>query len=130
LIVRKVILNLNLNTPFDVLNEKRRIAHDLFEGRCYICWRNYGNGFAFHHKEYDPTRKTHKNFKNTIDYNRYILPEVITFSDRFYLLCKICHARIDQPRYGYLGHMAKDKLERLYQVAKETVPEPRKTRGK
>ena len=128
MIVKKVILNLNLRGALDVVNEKLRVARELFEGRCYVCRKPFGNGFAFHHNEYDPNRKTHKDFKNTIDYNRYVLPEVIAHAERFYLLCKICHARIDQPRYGYLGHITKDRLERLFEVARKTIPGPRKTR--
>lgn len=125
MLVKKVILNLNLQFAVDVLTEKRRVAIELFEGRCYICRKNYGKGFAYHHKEYDPFRKTHSDFRSTVDYNRYVLPEIVTYPQRFRLLCKICHARIDQPRYGYLGHIADDKLDRLYEVAKETIPKPR-----
>ena len=110
--------------------EKERIAREVFEGRCFICQLKYGKGFAFHHLEYDPERKTHNDFKNSHEYNAYIFPELLEFPYRFYLLCKICHARIDQPRYGYLGHIAKDRLERLYIVARATIPGPKKPRKK
>lgn len=113
-----------------VVAEKRRLAIEVFDGKCYICQKPYGSGFAFHHKKYDPNRKKHSDFKNTIEYNAYVIPEIISDPDRFRLLCKICHARIDQPRYGYLGHIPKDRLDRLYEVAKETIPGPKKTRKK
>ncbi len=92
-----------------------------------MCHKPYGMWFAFHHKEYDPTRKTHKDFKNTTEYNRYVIPEVIANPGRFRLLCKVCHARIDQPRRGYLGHLKKDILIRTFIAAFETIP---KARGK
>jgi hypothetical protein len=53
---------------------------------------------------------------------------VEAYPERFYLLCKICHARIDQPRYGYLGHINKERLERLFEVARKTIPGPKKKR--
>jgi len=128
--ITKVILNLHLTDSVSVVTEKRRVAIELFAGRCYICLRPFQPGFAFHHREYDPERKTHKDFKNTIEYNRYVIPEVVAYPERFRLLCKVCHARIDQPRYGYLGHIDKGRLARLYEVANETIPGPRKTRTK
>jgi hypothetical protein len=109
-----------------IYNEKERIAHEHFAGQCFICQLKYGSGFAFHHLEYDPERKTHKDFKSSLEYNVYMFPEILEFPYRFYLLCRICHARIDQPRYGFLGHISKDRLERLYIVARDTIPGPRK----
>ena len=111
-----------------IYEEKRRIAHDVYGGQCYICQTRYGSGHAFHHIEYDPSRKTHKDFTYTWDYNAYMFPEVLQYPERFYLLCKICHARIDQPRYGYLGHIKKDRLERLFEVAFKTIPAPKKSK--
>lgn len=116
-------------TNNSVLQEKKRVAEELFEDRCFICRKPYGKGFAFHHEIYDESRKTHSDFPNTIAYNRYVLPEIIASPERFWLLCKICHAKIDQPRFGYLGHMDKDKLARLFLVAQRTTPKPKKTRG-
>jgi hypothetical protein len=112
-----------------IYTKKEQVARDLFDGRCFVCQKPYGKGFAFHHKSYDPQRKTHKDFKNSTAYNNYVIPEIINCPDRFRLLCKICHARIDQPRLGYLGHMKKDKLIRLFIASFETIPKPRKNGG-
>jgi hypothetical protein len=109
---------------------KEELAREQYSGKCFMCHKPYGKGFAFHHKEYDPTRKTHRDFKNTLDYNRYVIPEIISCPNRFRLLCKNCHAKIDQPRFGYLGHMKKDKLIRTFMVAFETIPKKRPRKGK
>ena len=128
MIVRKGMISKSLFGLEAVYKEKKRIADEYFEGRCYICEKKFGKGFAYHHLDYDPERKNHKDFKNTVDYNRYVLPEVEAYPERFYLLCRICHARIDQPRYGYLGHIDKERLERLFEVARKTIPGPKKKR--
>jgi len=119
-----------LPTAESVLAEKKRVAKELFEGRCYICRKPFGKGFAFHHEDYVEGRKTHKDFPNTIDYNRYILPEVIVYPERFWCLCKTDHARIDHWRSGMLAHLPKDVLARLFLVAYRTIPKPKRTRTK
>jgi hypothetical protein len=130
LIIKKAILNQWLPTNDSVLREKKRVALEFFDGKCFVCPKKYGKGFAYHHVEYDPTRKTHSDFKTTIEYNRYVLPEIIAEPDRFYLLCKTCHARVDHWRSGQLGHLPKDQLARLFMVAYRTIPKPRKPRGR
>jgi glycosyltransferase involved in cell wall biosynthesis len=129
LIINKTILNIKLPTSESVYAKKREIAEKLYRGWCWGCHKFYENNFAFHHIEYDPLRKTHKDFPNTVNYNRYIIPEVIAYPERFRLACKVCHARNDQPRYGYLGHMKKDKLIRVFIMAFETIPKPRGKNG-
>ena len=111
--------------------EKQSVAYRLFGGKCFVCQLKYGKGFAFHHKRYFDSRKTHKDFKNSADYNRYVIPEILAYPHRFRLLCKVCHAKIDQPRFGFLGHMKKDKLVRLFIASFETIPKkkPRKNGG-
>jgi len=122
-------MNLYLPTNDSVKAMKQKIAIEYFDGECFICHKSYGKWFAYHHKEYDPRRKTHADFKNTTEYNRYVIPEVIANPERFRLLCKVCHARIDQPRRGYLGHLKKDILIRTFIAALETIPKPRGKNG-
>lgn len=127
MLVKKAVLK-----PFGkeaIYAEKERIAKEVFGGVCFICEIKYKTTHAFHHLEYDVTRKTHKDFSYSWDYNAYMFPEVLEFPERFKLLCKNCHAKIDQPRYGYLGHIPKDRLERLFEVARSTIPGPRKKRN-
>jgi len=123
-------VNLYLPTNEAVIQEKKRLANSLFKGQCYVCRKPFGKGFAFHHIEYDPARRTHKDFPNTIEYNRYLIPEVIMYPERFYCLCKGCHAKIDNWRSGQLGHINKEQLARLFLVAYQTIPKPRKAREK
>ena len=125
--VTKTIINSYLPTPKAVHDEKRKIAHDLFHGRCGGCHRPYGSGFAYHHLDYNPDRKSSKDFKNTISYNRYILGEVLAFPARFYLLCRGCHHRIDNFMVG-MSLVPKDTLARLYLIAFLSQPKPRKPR--
>ena len=129
MIITKTIQNIKLPTAESVYVKKREIAENLFGGKCWGCHKFYENNFAFHHKEYDPLRKTHKDFPNTVNYNRYIIPEVIAYPERFRCVCPVCHARNDQPRYGYLGHMKKDKLIRAFIMGFETIPKPRGKNG-
>jgi len=110
-----------------VIQEKKRIAYVLFEFRCFGCRKEYGKGFAYHHQDYDETRKTHKDFSNTIDYNRYVLSEVATFPERFALFCKSCHNRMDNFKTG-MSLIPKDTLTRLYMVAMLSKPKLRKSR--
>jgi len=131
LIIKKTILDLYLPTAESVVLEKKRIAYVLFEYRCFGCRKSYGDGknFAYHHQDYDKDRKTSKDFKNTIEYNRYVLGEVITFPKRFVLFCKSCHNRMDNFKTG-MSLVSKDTLTRLYMVALLSEPKLRKTRDK
>jgi len=129
LIVKPVILNLYLPTNDSVKAKKLEVATTYYDAMCFVCRKPYGMWFAFHHKRYDPKRKTHADFKNTTEYNRYVIPEVVANPERFRLLCKVCHSRIDQPRRGYLGHLKKDILIRTFVAAFETIPKPRGKNG-
>ncbi len=126
--VTKTILDLYLPTAESVVLEKKRIAYVLFEYRCFGCRKPYAKGFAYHHQDYDKNRKTSKDFKNTILYNRYVLGEVITFPNRFVLFCKSCHNRMDNFKTG-MSLVPKDTLTRLYMVALTSQPKLRKSRG-
>ena len=129
--VTKIILDLYLPTAKLVVLEKKRIAYVLFEFRCFGCRKPYGDGknFAYHHQDYDESRKTYKDFKSTIEYNRYVLGEVITFPERFVLFCKSCHNRMDNFKTG-MSLVPKDTLTRLYMTALLSKPKLRRTRTK
>jgi len=124
LIVNKTILNLFLPSNQAVREAKARIGHELFGGICNDCKKKYQSNFAFHHLDYDPDRKTYKDFKGTLTYNRYILPEVVAFPQHFELLCRACHNRIDNYMTG-LSKVPKDTLARLYVTAFMTTKKPR-----
>lgn len=127
MLVKKSILNSYLPTAQAVIDEKRDIAVQLFHGRCGGCHKPYGKGFAYHHLDYDPDRKSSKDFKSTIDYNRYVLGEVRAYPQRFYLLCRGCHNRIDNFKTG-MSLVKKDTLARLYIIAFRSQIKPRKPR--
>ena len=107
--------------------EKKRLASELFHGRCSGCHKPYGPGFAYHHLEYDENRKTSKDFSNTIAYNRYILGEVSALPERFVLFCRGCHNRCDNFMTG-MALIPKDTLARLYVIAFMSKPKPRRPR--
>ncbi len=123
--VTKTIINSYLPTPKAVYDEKRKIAHDLFHGRCSGCHKLYASGFAYHHLDYDPDRKSSKDFKNTVLYNAYVLGEVVTFPERFVLFCKGCHNRMDNFKTG-MSKVPKDTLARLYVIAFMSKGKPRR----
>lgn len=129
MIIKKTIVDLFLPSPLSVIHAKERIANELFEGRCFGCRKPYGKAFAYHHQDYDETRKTHKDFPNTISYNRYVLSEVVTFPNRFVLFCKSCHNRMDNFRTG-MSLVPKDTLTRLYMVALLSQPKLRKKKAR
>ena len=81
-----------------IMTKKKQIAIELFGGECFFCDKKFGKYFAFHHLNYDPTRKTYSDFKNkggTIAYHIYLLPEVIQFPERFLLLCRAHHDKLE-----------------------------------
>jgi len=86
--------------------EKRQVAEEFFNGECFVCKRNFGKGFSFHHRDYKEGRKTYKDFKSTIKYNQYVLPEVRAEPDRFYLLCT--------PHHRFAEYLIKMKPEKRY----------------
>ncbi len=124
MIVNKSILNLFLPSNQAVREAKARIAHELFLGICNDCKRKYRPNFSFHHLDYDPNRKTYKDFSGTLTYNRYVIPEVVAYPESFELLCRACHNRIDNYMTG-LSKVPKDTLARLYVTAFMTTKKPR-----
>jgi hypothetical protein len=74
-----------------ILLEKDRIAREMFMGRCFWCGKKYGSGFAFHHLNYKAGRLTYSSFKDTVNYHKYLIPEILASPERFGLLCKAHH---------------------------------------
>jgi len=128
-IIKKQLINLFLPTTKSVIKAKKDIAVEFYADKCSGCFKEYGEGkwFAYHHMDYDPERKTSKEFRNTILYNRYVLGEVSTFPERFVLVCKSCHNRLDNYKTG-MALVPKDTLTRLYMIAFLSKPKLRKTR--
>lgn len=108
------------STVNPILVEKRNIANELFNGRCYVCHKKYGKGFAFHHTEYLDGDLQSKDFGNIIWYHAYLLPLVLDDPFRFFLLCKNCHFQM------YLADLEPEQFARLFEVLALTKPRSRK----
>lgn len=79
-------------TIHPILKKKKEIAVELFGGKCFFCPKKYGKYFSFHHLNYDPTRKTYKDFNNnTVKYHVYLIPEILANPQRFLLVCRGHH---------------------------------------
>jgi hypothetical protein len=74
-----------------VLKEKDKVAKELFYDRCFWCLKKYGKGFGFHHLRYPQGELRYRDFNNTINYHRYILPRVKKEPHRFVLVCQAHH---------------------------------------
>jgi len=98
-----------------ILLLKAKVAKELFGGQCFVCERNYGKGFAFHHYDYVKGRKKWSDFKSTVEYHRYLLPEIVNEPWRFVLLCKRHHSFAE-----WLIRLKKERRYRLYQVVDRT----------
>jgi len=103
-------------TKDPILIEKKKIAKEFFNGCCYICRKNYGKYFAFHHQEYYEDDLTSEDFNNTIWYHTYLLPLVLEEPERFWLLCRKCHF------HQWLADIPSDQLGRLFEVVCATKP--------
>lgn len=71
------------------------MANELFDLQCFVCHKTYGKGFSFHHVNYRPGRFRYSHFNNTINYHRYVLPEIRAEPHRFLLLCKAHHHLVE-----------------------------------
>lgn len=78
-----------------ILLEKKRVAVELFGGVCAVCHKPYGKGFSFHHIEYRSDRLRSRDFKTTITYHIYVLPEIIQEPWRFLLVCQAHHHYVE-----------------------------------
>jgi len=102
-----------------VIVEKKNIAYELFEGRCYICRKKYGKGFGYHHNDYLDGELKFNDFNDTIWYHAYLLPLVLEDPERFWLLCKPCHFQM------YLADLEDERFDRLAEVVRSTKPRER-----
>lgn len=91
-----------MNRLLSVKLYRKRVAK-LFNSECYICKKNFGKHFNFHHIEYRKDEKIYKDFKNGTYYNEYVLPIIEKNPDKFALLCKSCHRML-----GYLQNIKSD----------------------
>lgn len=72
-----------------------------FKFRCYVCHRNFGKGFTFHHLWYVSGEPTYRDFKSSVDYQLAVLPYVERNPKQFLLLChKHHHALENLKRFG------------------------------
>ncbi len=78
-----------------ILVKKKEIAINLFGGRCFFCPKKYGKYFSFHHLNYDPNRKTYRDFPSTVSYHRYLIPEILADPSRFLLCCRAHHDKLE-----------------------------------
>ena len=89
MIVRKGMISKSLFGLEAVYREKKRIADDYFEGRCYVCEREVWKGICI-----SPfglwilKERTTRISRTPSNINRYVLPEVEAYPERFYLLCR------------------------------------------
>ncbi len=98
-----------------IYNEKKKVADDLFGGRCEGCRRSYGSGFAFHHLKYYDDEKTYCDFTSSKEYNKYLLPIVRKRPHDFSLLCRKCHFLISN-----WGKYAPPKFDRLAKIVQNS----------
>ena len=97
-----------------VIEEKKKIAQELYAGVCYVCRRKYGKGFGFHHKEYFYYDLKSDDFVSTIWYHCYLLEIVLNYPGRFWLLCRKCHFLM------FLADLEDARFDRLCEVVRST----------
>ena len=71
----------------------------------------------FHHLVYDENKKSHKDFKNNLDYQLYILPIVLQRIEDFQYLCRSDHWKVTRASKSAYTRQC---LERLVKVVRET----------
>ena len=63
-----------------------------FKNGCYVCHENHG--MTFHHLWYLPNEKIYSDFKNSLDYYRYLAPIIQADPKRFLFVCNAHHQAI------------------------------------
>ncbi len=63
----------------------------LFDSKCFLCFKQFGKNFHFHHIGYRSNEKKHSDFETHYSYTMYILPIIEKNPKSFSLLCKTCH---------------------------------------
>ena len=98
-----------------IQQRKQHVADRIYGNVCAGCTKKYRKGFGFHHLEYREDELTHRDFKNTFEYQNYILPIIESRPLDFKLLCNKCHYVIENwKRYN------SEKFERLVEIVRAT----------
>ena len=74
---------------------KKFWAAKKYKNRCYVCWKKFGKGFAFHHLWYEVNDARYKQFKNSDLYHRELERFISHNPKRFILLCKAHHHLVE-----------------------------------
>ena len=98
-----------------VESNKRQIAEKLFGNVCYVCNTKFSKYFVFHHKKYDKDELTYRDFKNSVDYNNYILKIIKKKPADFALLCRKHHRTIE-----ILKRFSPYRFERIAELVRES----------
>ena len=109
-----------MKTTKEKQEEKQRLQHQaarLFGNICSVC-KKKRKVMQFHHVIYHEDEKTHRDFKNNLDYQLYILPIVIDRPQEFEYLCRGDHWSVT--RYSKTQDM-RNKLERLVEIVRTTL---------
>ena len=92
---------------------KKRIAKQMLGGKCFVCGKNYGKGFVFHHIKYD--KSSYRDFKTADDYTKFVCDEVFNSPERFALLCRGHHHAVEQ-----LKRYSQEKFDNLMLLTLES----------
>ena len=87
---------------------RKRTAAEYFGNQCFVCSKKFGKNFAFHHIRYLQGEKTYADFKNSIDYNRYLCGRIKEHPQDFALLCNRHHTAVEK-----LKRYRRDRFGRL-----------------
>jgi hypothetical protein len=95
----------------ETIKKYRKQIATYFDSRCYVCHKKYGKNFKFHHLTYRVDEKTYRDFKNSNDYQLYILPIIEKRVLDFELLCDSHHYMVEKLKLFKCG-----KLSRLFDI--------------
>jgi hypothetical protein len=98
---------------------RQEVALKYYNGKCFVCEKKFGKYFQFHHLYYLESEKKFSDFEKPEQYWEYVSKKILDDPQRFLLLCRICHSRIDRKRGG-LSRMKKDKVVRLFLATMRT----------
>ena len=87
-----------------------------YDSVCKICLKKK-RVMQFHHYEYHKDELTHKDFKNNLDYQLYILPTIIARPENFEYLCRHDHWEVTRHAKS---KEARVRLERTLDVVRNT----------
>ena len=111
-----------VNKTFDQTYLNKINVAKLFGSKCSLCGRKIALGtkrkinFTYHHFSYNPNEKIYKDFKNSKEYNEYILPIVIKNPKNFALLHRKCHYSVEMAK-----KYSDKKWKRLSHLRKKSI---------